>query len=110
MEPALVVDLLDEVRKVFSDVFEALPWVLFPKTRQAGQFINPNPSIRKGALQSACNSDPRLAWGVRPLMLMFAEVCGAASGSGAEGFARADARLRWGHPLTPIHTQGLRHF
>ena len=27
----------------------------------------------------------------------------AASGSGAEGFVRADAWLRWGHLLTPIH-------
>jgi len=28
----------------------------------------------------------------------------AASGSGVKGVVRADAWLRWGHPLTPIRT------
>ena len=37
------------------------------------------------------------------LILVFAEVYEAEFGPGAEGFARADAWLRLGHPLTPIH-------
>jgi len=36
-------------------------------------------------------------------MLVFAEVYEAEFGFDAEGFVRADAWLRWGHLLTPIH-------